>query len=111
LRFLGIKDAKMTNTVLAQAASRQGRNAMTTLEVKLDLPDRLAREAQAAGLLTPKALREMLKETIQRRAAQTLLAGAARGSKAGAKPLSMKEIQAEVNAVRRERRSKGDTGT
>jgi DNA-binding response OmpR family regulator len=53
----------------------------------------------------------MLKETIQRRAAQTLLAGAARGSKAGAKPLSMKEIQAEVNAVRRERRSKGDTGT
>lgn len=29
---------------------------MTTLEVKLNLPDRLAREAQAAGLLTPEAL-------------------------------------------------------
>ncbi len=53
---------------------------MTTLEVKLDLPDRLAREAQAAGLLTPKALREMLKDAMQRRAAQALLAGAARGS-------------------------------
>lgn len=80
---------------------------MTTLEVKLDLPDRLAREAQAAGLLTPKALREMLKDAMRRRAAQTLLAGAARGSAASAKPLSMKEIQAEVSAVRRERRAKG----
>jgi hypothetical protein len=80
---------------------------MTTLEVKLNLSDRLAREAQAAGLLTPKALREMLKDAMQRRAAQALLAGAARGSSAGAKPLSMKETQAEVNAVRRERRAKG----
>lgn len=80
---------------------------MTTLEVKLDLPDRLAREALAAGLLTPKALREMVKDAMQRRAAQTLLAGAQRASAAGSKPLSMKEIQAEVNTVRRERKTKG----
>ena len=40
---------------------------MTTLQVKLDLPDRLAREAQAAGLLTPKALRELFKDAMQRR--------------------------------------------
>ncbi len=80
---------------------------MTTLEVKLDLPDRLAREARAAGLLTPNALRGMLEYAMQRRAAQTLLAGAARGSAGGAKPLSMKEIQVEVNAVRRERRARG----
>lgn len=77
---------------------------MTTLEVKLDLPDRLAREAQAAGLLTPKALRELLRDAMQRRAAQTLLAGAARGSAAAGRALSMKDIQAEVNSVRRERR-------
>lgn len=80
---------------------------MTTLEVKLDLPDRLAREALAAGLLTPKALREMVKDAMQRRAAQTLLAGAARASAAGSKPLSMKAIQAEVNTVRSERKTKG----
>jgi hypothetical protein len=80
---------------------------MTTLEVKLDLPDRLAREALAAGLLTPKALRDMVKDAMQRRAAQTLLAGAQRASAAGSKPLSMKEIQAEVNTVRRERKTKG----
>lgn len=80
---------------------------MTTLEVKLDLPDRLAREALAAGLLTPKALREMVKDAMQRRAAQALQAGAARASAAGSKPLSMKAIQAEVNAVRSERKAKG----
>lgn len=82
---------------------------MTTLEVKLDLPDRLAREALAAGLLTPKALREMVKDAMQRRAAQALQAGAARASAAGSKPLSMKAIQAEVNAVRSERKAKGKT--
>jgi hypothetical protein len=80
---------------------------MTTLEVKLDLPDRLAREALAAGLLTPKALRDMVKDAMQRRAAQALQAGAARASAAGSKPLSMKAIQAEVNAVRSERKTKG----
>ena len=80
---------------------------MTTLEVKLDLPDRLAREALAAGLLTPKALREMVKDAMQRRAAQALLAGAQRASQQGSKPMSMKEIQAEVNTVRGERKAKG----
>ena len=78
---------------------------MTTLELKLNLPDRLAREAQAAGLLTPEALSDLLKDAMRRRAAQALLAGAERASKAGSKPLSMDEIQAEVNAVRQARRS------
>lgn len=79
---------------------------MTTLEIKLDLPDRLARDATAAGLLTPKALREMVKDAMQRRAAQALLAGAQRASAAGSKPLSMKALQSEINAVRRERKAK-----
>ena len=73
---------------------------MTTLEVTLDLPDRMARDAQAAGLLTPKALREMLRDAMRRLAAQALLAGAARASKAGSKPMSMRELQAEVNSTR-----------
>ena len=78
---------------------------MTTLELKLNLPDRLAREAQAAGLLTPEALSNLLKDAMRRRAAQALLAGAERASKEGSKPLSTNEIQSEVNAVRRTRRS------
>ncbi len=84
---------------------------MTTLEMKFDLPDRLAREAQAAGLLTPHALRELIKDAIRRRAAQALLAGAARSGQAGHKPLSMKEVQAEVAAVRRERLARNASGT
>ena len=79
---------------------------MTTLELKLNLPDRLAREAQAAGLLTPRALADLLKDAMRRHAAQTLLAGAARATAAGSKSLSMDEIQAEVDAVRKARRQK-----
>jgi hypothetical protein len=81
-----------------------GGNVMTTLEVTLDLPDKLAREAQAAGLLTPRALSRLLKEAMRRRAAQSLLKGATRATAAGSKPLSMKVIQAEVNMVREARR-------
>ena len=82
---------------------------MTRLELKLNLPDRLAREAQAAGLLTPDALSGLLKDAMRRRAAQALLAGAARASGAGSKPLAMDDIQAEVNAVRRTRRISAHT--
>ena len=85
---------------------------MTTLEVTLDLPDRLAREAQAAGLLTPKAMSQLLKEAMQRRAAQSVLAGAARASDSGSKPLPMKDIQLEVHSVRKARRAaKASTNT
>ena len=80
---------------------------MKKLQVRIDLPDRLAHDAQAAGMLTPKALRGMLRDAMRRRAAQTLLAGAARAKQVGVKRQSMKDIQAEVAAVRRERREKG----
>lgn len=79
---------------------------MTTLEFKLNVSDRLAREAQAAGLLTPQALANLLKDAMRRRAAQTLLAGAARATAAGSTSLSMDEIQTEVVAVRKARRNK-----
>jgi len=42
----------------------------------------------------------MLKDAMRRRAGQALLAGAARATLSGSKPMSMKEIRAEVNAVR-----------
>jgi len=77
---------------------------MTRLELQVDLPDQLARDAQAAGLLTSSALRGLLRDAMQRHAAQSLLAGAKRASDAGSKPLSMRQIQAEVNAVRRDKR-------
>ena len=61
---------------------------MTTLELTLDLPDSLARDAEAEGLLTSPALAKLLKEGIARRAAERLLASAARASAAGSKPMS-----------------------
>lgn len=78
---------------------------MTTLEVKLDLPESLAKEAQQAGLLTSKAIERLLRDAMRRRAAQSLLAGAARATRAGNKPLSMEDIQVEVDAVRRARKA------
>jgi len=78
---------------------------MTTLEVKLNLPDQLAREAQAAGLLTSASISKLLKNAMRRRAAQALLAGARRAAKRGSKPMTLEAIQAEVNAVRRSRKA------
>ena len=77
---------------------------MTTLELKLDLPDRLAREAQAAGLLTTRALSQLLKDAMLRRAAQSLLTGAGQATDSGSLTVAMQEIQAEVNSVRQTRR-------
>ena len=46
---------------------------MTTLELTLNLPDNLAPEAKAAGLLTPEAIEQMLKRELKRRAGELLL--------------------------------------
>lgn len=45
---------------------------MTTLEIKVTLPDELAREAQAAGLLTDQAIERMIKTELKRRAGEAL---------------------------------------
>lgn len=82
---------------------------MTTLELKLSLPDGLAREAQAAGLLTPESMTQLLKDAMRKRAGQTLLAGAARATQSGSKPMSLKEIQSEVRSVRRHRKTSSST--
>lgn len=73
---------------------------MTTLKLKLDLPDRLAREAQAAGLLTPEAIKQLLQDAMRRRSGQALLAAAARVAATEIPPMSLDEIQEEVNEVR-----------
>ncbi|MGH8566231.1 MAG: hypothetical protein ACREXW_20000 [Gammaproteobacteria bacterium] len=78
---------------------------MTTLELKLSLPERLAKEAEAAGLLTPEAITQLVKEAVRRRAGQALLDAAERVAQADIPPLSMEEIQTEVNAVRQVRKT------
>jgi len=74
-------------------------------ELKLTLPDRLAREAREAGLLSPKAIQRLLREAMRRRAgACEFLSVADRVAAAGVPPMSEEEIQAEVDAARKARR-------
>lgn len=74
-------------------------------ELKVRLPDRLAREAREAGLLSPRAIQRLLREAMRRRAAaREFLSVADRVAAAGVPPMNAEEIQAEVDAVRKARR-------
>jgi len=76
---------------------------MTTLEIKLSLPDSLAREAQQAGLLTPEALEMMLRERLRARRIAELREAVGQMVSAGGIPMTMEEIEAEIQAYRQER--------
>lgn len=71
---------------------------MTKLDLSLDLPDRLAREAREAGLLAPDALAEMLADGVRKKAAERIRA--ARAAAGQERPLSLASLQAIVNEVR-----------
>lgn len=79
---------------------------MTMLQVKLNLPDSLAKEATNLGLLEPQALQTMLREAVRRRHIMRLTEARERIAAAGIPPLTMEEIQSEIEADRAERRSK-----
>jgi hypothetical protein len=77
---------------------------MTTLQLKVKLPDQLAEDARREGLLTPQAVAKLLRDAMRKRAAQSLLRGAARATRAGSRRMSLDEIQERVDAVRQRRR-------
>lgn len=73
---------------------------MTTLELELDVADRLAQDAARLGLLEPETLRALLREAVRnRRLAQ--LAEAGRVATAGIEPMSEDEILSEIRPSRR----------
>ncbi len=74
-----------------------GSNQKRTLIAKLDQlpPKRVAEVEDFVDFLASKT---------RRRAAQAILEGVARAAKAGSKPMSMDEIQAEIRAYRDEHR-------
>jgi hypothetical protein len=75
------------------------------IKIQIELPDATAKAAREAGLLTPRALAQLLTDAVKRRAAgSALLKIADRVAAAGIAPMSMNEIDAEVKAVRAERR-------
>ena len=75
---------------------------MATLTI--DLPDTLVEEAEEAGLLASDALEAMLRENLRRRAIDGLFEAADMLAASNFPAMTMAEIQAEVNAVRSQRR-------
>ncbi len=79
---------------------------MTLLQLRIEVPDQLDKEAQAAGLLTAQSISKLLREAVRRQAGERLLAAAARATRSGSRPLSMQVIQKEVDAVRAARKKR-----
>lgn len=78
------------------------------LELTLTLPDSLAREAEASGLLTPQGLEALLRAEVQRRRVTQLFEAADR--LAALPPLTEAEVEAEIQAARAERRTARASG-
>ena len=72
---------------------------MSSIELKLDLPDSLAREAEANGLLTPEAIEALLRAEVRRRRIDKLFDTADRLA-ALDMPLTEAEVEAEIAAAR-----------
>jgi Xaa-Pro aminopeptidase len=75
-------------------------------EVTVSLPDTLAREARAAGLLTPEAIEAMLRERLRGQRVGELFAAMDKMAALGDPPMTEAEIQAEIAAARADRRAR-----
>lgn len=81
---------------------------MTTLQVKLNLPDPLAAEAQAAGLLTPEQLERLVREALRAKRVDKLAEVREALAANPLPPMTPEEIQAEIDAYRADvRRASG----
>lgn len=78
---------------------------MTTLQLKLTLPDELAKQARAAGLLKSEAIVAMLRERLRQQAGEELRAMMDKLAAANLPPMSEEEIQVEIDAVRKARKA------
>ena len=78
---------------------------MTTLDIKLNLPDSLAAEVARLGLLEPENLKALLADAVRTRRLARLAEARANIAAAGITPLSMEEIEAEIAADRAEQRA------
>ena len=83
---------------------------MTTLDVRLTLPDQLAQAAQRAGLLTGAAIERLIEEALQREAGKQLLDAMQRMRDANVPPLTEHDVSLEVAAARAARQSRSEAG-
>lgn len=73
-------------------------------EIILTIPDNLAQEARANGLLEPDRIASLLRAEIRRRRVNRLFAAADRLADLD-EPMTDAEIESEITAAREERRS------
>ncbi len=84
---------------------------MVDIDITLTLPDDLAREAEAHGLLTPLALRQLIDAEVERRRRRERLFDTMEQLAAiDLPPLSDEEVNAEIQAARAERRKRRASG-
>jgi post-segregation antitoxin (ccd killing protein) len=76
---------------------------VTELDLKLSLPDDLAEQARAAGLLTSEAIERLMREAIRKAAARRLVE-IGRRLRATEPGITEAELEAELKAVRAELR-------
>lgn len=74
-------------------------------ELKVNLPDELAREAEANGLLTPESIETLLRDELKRLRVSSLFAAADRLANLDTPPLTEAEVEAEIVAARQSRRA------
>jgi hypothetical protein len=79
---------------------------MTILELKLLLPERLAQDAQAAGLLTPESVEMLLRDELRRRAGARLKESLRKIDETPTPAVTEQDIQTEIKAARLERRNR-----
>jgi hypothetical protein len=80
---------------------------MTELELKLSLPDQLANQARAAGLLTSESIERLVRDAIRKAAAQRLIEIGKRLREPGTPEIAETELETELKAVRAELREAG----
>ena len=78
---------------------------MTQIQLTLALPDSLAGEARAAGLLNPEAIERLLREAVRQRRIGRLFETADRLAGLPLPPLTEAEVEAEIQAARAARRA------
>nr|WP_315259572.1 hypothetical protein [uncultured Duganella sp.] len=72
------------------------------INLKIALPEELARDVEELGLLEPEIIAAILREEVRRRAFDHLLGIADKLAAAGDVPMTTQEIQEEIRAVRRD---------
>ena len=75
-------------------------------KITIELPDELAEEASSRGLLAGRALEAMIRDALRRQAGRELLDAAKKLAAVDFPPMTLSEIQREVDAVRAERRGR-----